>query len=498
MEKKYILALDQGTTSSKAIIFNKNAQIIDSESVEFRQIYPKPSWVEHSPEEIYDSIIKAINIVIKRKNIKYEEIDSIAITNQRETTILWDKTTGKPVANAIVWQCRRTAERCNEIKTTSYIDTIFDKTGLVVDPYFSATKIEYLLNNTPGLKEKAKNGKIAFGTVDSFLVYHLTGKKRHITDYSNASRTMLFNIHSLKWDDDLLDFFGIPKEILPEVISNSQIEIYADPSLFGGQKIPISGIVGDQQGALFGQCCFNDGDIKNTYGTGCFLLMNTGKIPKKSKNRLLTTIGWNIDGKTIYALEGAVFIAGAVIQWLRDGLQIINSSEETEKIAMNSKNDSLMFVPTFSGLGTPYWDPDVKGGIFGITRDTTRQDIIKAALEGIAFQAKDLLEAMKDDFGNKIGMFKVDGGASKNKFLMQFQADLIQENISMVKLAETTALGAAFLAGLATKFFPDLKYIENITKETIDYSPKMSKEVAEKLYRRWKIAVEAIRSFKEF
>jgi len=491
--KKYILALDQGTTSSRAILFNKNAEIIDQENIEFRQIYPKPGWVEHSPEEIYDTVIKAVTTIVNRKRIRYDEIDSIGITNQRETTILWDRKTGKPVHNAIVWQCRRTSERCEEIKKGGYDKTIFEKTGLIVDPYFSATKIEYLLNNIPDLKERAEKGEIAFGTVDSWLVYKLTGGKHHITDYSNASRTMLFNINNLKWDEDLLKFFGIPKKILPEVVSNSVQNIFTDKSIFG-VEIPIGGIIGDQQAALFGQRCFKEGDIKNTYGTGCFLLMNIGKTPRKSNNRLLSTIAWNINNETYYALEGAVFIAGAAVQWLRDSLQIINNSAETEKIALQNKKESLIFVPAFSGLGTPYWNPNVKGAIFGITRDTDRSDIIKAALEGIAFQTRDLFEALKSDFG-KISSFKADGGASKNAYLMQFQSDILQEVVKVVKLTETTALGSAYMAGLSTGFFPSLKYIENIEQEIIFYNPKISKEIAEEKYNRWKKAIKALIEF---
>ncbi len=491
--KKYILALDQGTTSSRAILFNKNAEIVDQENIEFRQIYPQPGWVEHSPEEIYDSIIKAVETIVNRKKIKYEEIDSIGITNQRETTILWDKKTGKPFHHAIVWQCRRTAERCLELKNQRYENIIFEKTGLIIDPYFSATKIEYLLNNIEGLRDKAKKGEVAFGTVDSWLVYNLTKGKYHITDYSNASRTMLFNINTLKWDQELLDLFNIPKEILPEVVNNCLKGIYTDKDIFG-VEIPIGGIIGDQQGALFGQRCFNEGDIKNTYGTGCFLLMNIGKTPKKSSNKLLTTIAWNIDGETYYAWEGAVFIGGAVVQWLRDSLQLINNTSESEKIALKNKKESLLFIPAFSGLGTPYWNPNVKGTILGITRDTDKSDIVKAALEGIAFQTKDLFEALKNDFG-KIHSFKADGGASKNKYLMQFQSDIIQEVVKVVKLTETTALGAAYLAGLSTGFFPSLKYIENIEQEIIFYNPKISKEIAEQKYLKWKNAIKALIEF---
>ncbi|MCG8571076.1 MAG: glycerol kinase GlpK [Spirochaetes bacterium] len=493
---KYILALDQGTTSSRAIIFNQEAKIVGQHNVEFPQIFPQPGWVEHNPLDINQSLMDSVYKVIKDQHINCDEIDSIGITNQRETAVLWDRKTGKPVHNAIVWQCRRTSGRCGEIKQSDFVDTIFNKTGLVVDPYFSATKIEYILKNNKDIYDKAKNGQIAFGTVDSWIIYNLTKGKYHVTDYSNAARTMLFNINTLQWDDEILEFFGIPKSILPEVVPNSFNEIKTESSLFEGCAIPITGIAGDQQSALFGQCCFNEGEIKNTYGTGCFLLMNVGKEPIYSKNKLLTTIGWNINGETFYALEGAVFIAGAVVQWLRDALKIISDSAETEAIAMNNSKESVMLVPAFSGLGSPHWDPEVRGAVFGLTRDSDRADFIKAALESIAFQSKDLLEAMKTDAGEKVEVFKADGGASKNKYLMQFQADILQEDIFAAKMAETTGLGAAYLAGLATGFFESQEALKKLNKEVIEFKPQISPDKAAEKYNKWKIAVEAAKKYK--
>jgi glycerol kinase len=490
--KKYILSVDQGTTSSRAILFDKKAEIISQKNIEFRQIYPKPGWVEHDPYDILDSVTRCIKSVIS--DIDCNEIDSIGITNQRETAVLWNKKTGVPVSNAIVWQCRRTSNRCRQIKESGFDSIIYEKTGLIVDPYFSATKIEYLLDNIPGIRSMAEKGEIAFGTIDSWLVYNLTGGKHHVTDFSNASRTMIFDIHKLEWDEELLGYFNIPRIILPEVISNSQDNILTDRNIFG-INIPIAGIAGDQQSSLFGQCCFNEGDIKNTYGTGCFLLMNTGKKAASSANKLLTTIAWNIGNETHYALEGAVFIAGAVIQWLRDSLKIIETSGESERMAAESENGNVVFVPSFSGLGTPYWDPDVRGAIFGLSRDTERKDITRAALEGIGFQAKDLIDSLKKDFGSA-GTVRVDGGASRNGFLMQFQADILQSDIHVASMAETTALGAAFFAGLATGFFADMKYIAGLSKESVVYKPAISREDADEKFRKWKLAVDAVRTFK--
>lgn len=492
---KYVLSIDQGTASSRAILFDKYGNVFGQYSKEFTQIYPKPGWVEHDPDEIYDSVIECIENVFKINNVSYSDIDSIGITNQRETTVLWDKKTGRPVHNAIVWQCRRTAARCNDIKKSIFNDILFDKTGLVVDPYFCATKIEYIFENNPDIYERALNDEIAFGTIDSWLIYKLSGFKHHVTDYSNASRTMLFNIHTLEWDKELLEFFKIPNSILPQVIPNSQKIVKSSPDVTDGVSVFISGIAGDQQAALFGQRCFEKGDIKNTYGTGCFLLMNTGDKPRKSRNNLLTTIAWNIDGRTTYAMEGAVFIAGAVVQWLRDGLSIISDTLETEKLVKEAKGDSVIMVPAFTGLGSPYWDPDVRGVIFGLTRDTGRAEIVKAALQSIAYQTSDLVSAMKNDFGGKINHFFADGGASANSFLMQFQSDILNININAVKMRETTALGAAFLAGLATGFYEDMEYLKSIKKDVDVYKPSLSKEESSSLISRWKKALDALIQF---
>jgi glycerol kinase len=492
--KKYILSLDQGTTSSRAILFDKNAEVVKQKNIEFKQIYPKPGWVEHDPFDILGTVMQTVKELLSETGISYDDIDSIGITNQRETTIVWDKKTGKPVYNAIVWQCRRTSDRCSKIKESGYDKTIFEKTGLVADPYFSATKIEYLLDSIDGLKAKAAKGEIAFGTVDSWLIYNLTGGKRHVTDYSNASRTMLFNIHTLKWDDELLSYFNIPRAMLPEVIPNSQKSFSTSKNFFGAE-IPITGIAGDQQSSLFGQCCFNEGDIKNTYGTGCFLLMNTGAKAMTSKNKMLSTIAWNIDGVTTYALEGAVFIAGAAVGWLRDTIRIIDTSAESEHLAYESTNDEIMFIPAFSGLGTPYWDPDVKGAIFGLTRDTDRKDIAKAALEGIAYQAKDLIDALEKDAGAIELRYNADGGATKNKYLMQFQSDIMQREIYVANMSETTSLGAAFLAGLATEFFPDMEYLIKLAAKKTVFKPKMTSGEAQSKMKKWKQAVAAVRLF---
>ncbi len=497
MSKDYVLAIDQGTTSSRAVIYNKNGQIIDKENIEFRQIYPHPGWVEHDPEDIFNSVMEAIKIVFLRNSIGWQNIDSIGITNQRETTIMWEKTTGKPIYNGICLQCRRTSDRCLQIKKSVYNDLIFDKTGLVVDPYFSATKAEWIINNVDGVRDSIKRNEICFGTVDSYIIYRLTSGTFHVTDYSNASRTMLFNIHTMDWDQELLTFFKIPRSILPTAVENTPDNIYTAPAVTGGVSVRIGGIIGDQQGALFGQRCFEEGDIKNTYGTGCFLLMNTGRKAMKSSNKLLTTVAWKINGTVTYALEGAVFIGGAVVQWLRDGISIIEKSSDTEKTAYSTNNDSVIFIPAFSGLGTPYWDPEVRGAILGLTRDTGRAEIVKAALESIAYQTVDLVSAMKQDIGGAVGHFNTDGGASVNKYLMQFQADLLQEKLSVMTMNETTSLGAAYLAGLSTGFY-SMESIMNFKSDSINYIPSITSEKARFLYSRWEKAVSAVREFKIF
>ncbi|CUN53341.1 Glycerol kinase [Sarcina ventriculi] len=454
--KKYIVALDQGTTSSRAIIFDKEQNIIGMSQKEFTQIYPKEGWVEHDPMEIWATEYSVLQEVLAKSNITQEDIAAIGITNQRETTIVWDKNTGKPVYNAIVWQCRRTAHICNELKKQGLEQYIKDTTGLVIDAYFSATKIKWILDNVEGAREKANRGELLFGTVDSWLVWKLTNGKVHITDYTNASRTMLYNIKELKWDEKMLEILDIPKSMLPEVRNSSEVYGYANLGVKGGVRVPIAGIAGDQQAALFGQAAFNKGDVKNTYGTGCFLLMNTGEKMVKSKNGLVTTIAIGMDNKVQYALEGSVFVGGAVVQWLRDELEMISDSSDTDYFATKVEdNGGVYVVPAFVGLGAPYWDMYARGTIVGLTRGTNKNHIIRAALESIAYQTKDVLDAMVDEVKEDIKCIKVDGGASKNKFLMQFQSDIVGKKVIRPIITETTALGAAYLAGLAVGFWKD-------------------------------------------
>src|SRR5436190_2864321 len=444
---KYILALDQGTTSSRAIVFDHNGSVVSVAQQEFRQIFPQPGWVEHDANEIWATQRNVAAQALNKVRLTANDVAAIGITNQRETTLVWDRTTGKPICNAIVWQDRRTAGVCDRLKARGLAKMIRRKTGLVVDAYFSGTKLQWILNNVPGAKAKARAGQLAFGTIDSWLVWNLTGGRQHVTDPSNASRTMLFNIHTGEWDDELLKLFGVPRSVLPEVRSSS--EVYGETTLFGG-RIPIAGIAGDQQAALFGQACTEPGMVKNTYGTGCFMLMNTGTKPIASKNNLLTTVAWRIGNRTEYALEGSIFIAGAVVQWVRDGLGIIRSSADVEALAARVPDTGgVYFVPAFAGLGAPHWDQYARGIIAGITRGTTAGHIARAALEGIAYQVADVLKAMEADSGLSIPELRVDGGAAANNLLMQFQADILNVPIVRPKLLETTALGAAYLAGLA-------------------------------------------------
>ena len=460
MNKKYILSIDAGTTSSRAIIFDKNANIINIAQYEFNQFFPKEGWVEHDAIEIWNTQLKAINDVIKDSRIKADEIDSIGITNQRETTVIWDKQTGKPVYNAIVWQDRRTAKFCDELKENNKTELIQNKTGLVIDAYFSGTKIKWVLDNNLDLRSRALNNELLFGTIDTWLIWNLTKGKSHITDPSNASRTLLYNVKDDNWDQELLDLFKIPRNILPSVVDSSSVSAYIDESIIGS-KIPISGIAGDQQAALFGQLCIEEGDIKNTYGTGCFCMMNTGSNFVKSKNKMLSTIAWRINGKLTYALEGSVFVAGALIQWLRDKLGIIKSSPEVEQLANTvSDNGGLTFIPALSGLAAPYWDPYVQGTIFGITRGTENGHIARAALESIALRTRDIIVEMEKDAGIQFTDLKVDGGASNNNLLMQIQANLLNTSVIRPKTTETTALGVAFLAGLATGFWKDIESLK--------------------------------------
>lgn len=487
---KYIMALDQGTTSSRAIIFDHSGNIVASLNKEFTQIYPNPGWVEHDPMEILDSQIEVAKAVLEKTGIKAEEIAAIGITNQRETTVVWDKNTGKPVYNAIVWQCRRTAPICDEIKSNGFDKEILKKTGLVVDAYFSGTKIKWILDNVEGAREKAENGDLYFGNIDSWLIWNLTGGKAHVTDYSNASRTMIFNIYELKWDKDILEYLGIPESMLPDVKPSSYVYGYTDKSIFG-VEIPIAGCAGDQQAALFGQTCYDKGMAKNTYGTGCFMLMNTGEKAVPSKNGLLTTIAWGIDDKVEYALEGSIFIAGAAIQWLRDELKIIENSPQSEEYAQRvSDTNGVYVVPAFVGLGAPYWDMYARGAILGLTRGVKREHIIRATLESLAYQTRDVLEAMQDDSGIKLSALKVDGGASANNFLMQFQADILGVPVDRPTVIETTALGASYLAGIATGFWSGREEVAKNWGVDRHFEPNMDVATREKLYSGWKKAVE--------
>jgi glycerol kinase len=496
MKKEYIMALDQGTTSSRAVVFDRQGKIVSMAAKEFRQIYPRPGWVEHDPSEIWDSQMEAARQALDSVNLSPRGIAAIGVTNQRETTLIWDRESGRPVYNAIVWQCRRTAPSCSEIKKTKFAQKIRSKTGLVIDAYFSATKIQWILDHRKTIRRAAERGELAFGTVDSWLVYNLTGKKLHITDYSNASRTMLYNIHDLSWDGKILEYFHIPEQILPAVKASSEIYGSTSPGSFLGLEIPVAGIVGDQQGALFGQTCFRKGLSKNTYGTGCFLLMNIGRKPVLSRKNLLTTIAWGIGRKIEYALEGSVFIAGAVVQWLRDELRMIQQASESERLASSiQSNDGVYFVPAFVGLGAPYWDMYARGAILGITRGTTPAHIARAALESIAYQTRDVLECMEEDSGMGLKELRVDGGAAANEFLMQFQADILGVPIVIQATTETTALGAAYLAGLAVGFWKDQQQIAANYRVKRKFIPRMSSKQRESLYRKWKMAVERARGW---
>ena len=486
---QYILALDQGTSSSRAIVFDRKGTPVAVSHKEFTQYFPQPGWVEHNPMEIWSSQAAVIAEAISSIGINGKNLAAIGITNQRETTIVWDARTGAPVYNAIVWQDRRTSEYCDSLKDQGLTDFIRSKTGLIIDAYFSATKIRWILENVPGARSRAEAGELRFGTVDSWLVWMLTGGDVHVTDVSNASRTMLFNIHSLKWDEELLDLFGIPSSMMPQVKSSSEIYGHTRTTLFA-HKVPVAGIAGDQQAALFGQMCIEPGSVKNTYGTGCFLLMNSGTKPILSKNSLLTTIAWKIGDTVNYALEGSIFVAGSVVQWLRDGLGIINSSSEVEALAASvPDNGGVYFVPALTGLGAPYWDQYAKGCISGLTRGTTAAHIARAALEGIAFQTMDIVEAMKRDAGVDLKELKVDGGASRNNLLMQFQANVLSTNVIRPKVTETTALGAAYLAGLAVGYWESIEAVKQQWQEDVLFSPTISVDEAAALREGWKEAV---------
>jgi glycerol kinase len=494
--KKFILALDQGTTSSRAIVFDHNGKPAATAQKEFTQHYPKPGWVEHNADEIWSSQLGVANEAIAAAGLKSTDIAAIGITNQRETTIVWDRKTGKPVHNAIVWQDRRTADFCDNLKKEIFATKIPEKTGLIIDAYFSATKIRWILDNVSNAREKAQKGDLAFGTVDSWLIWNLTRGKVHVTDVTNASRTMLYNIHTLQWDEELLKIFDIPASILPEVKSSS--EPYGNTDGCFSSSIPVAGIAGDQQAALFGQMCVEPGMVKNTYGTGCFMVMNIGTRPIESKSKLLTTIAWKVGNKTEYALEGSIFIAGAVVQWLRDSLGIIKNSSDVEKLAAKVKSsEGVYFVPAFAGLGAPYWNQHARGTITGLTRGSTAAHIARAALDSIAYQTLEVLQAMKNDSGINIRELRVDGGATVNNNLMQFQADLLQVNVVRPKITETTALGAAYLAGLAVNYWNDLKEIREQWQVDRVFKPSIPGYETLSLVKGWKQAINAAISWSE-
>ena len=487
--EKYILALDQGTSSSRAIVFDGHGQAKAVSQKEFTQIFPKPGWVEHNPMEIWSSQASVIAEAITSIDINGLDIAAIGITNQRETTIVWDAETGEPVYNAIVWQDRRTSEFCDKLKKDGHTDLIRNKTGLIIDAYFSATKIHWILENVPGARRKAEEGRLRFGTVDTWLIWMLTRGEIHVTDVSNASRTMLFNIHTLEWDKELLTLFNIPESMMPQVKSSSEVYGYTKTTLFA-HEVPIAGIAGDQQAALFGQMCTEPGSVKNTYGTGCFLLMNSGERPIMSSNNLLTTVAWKIGDKVNYALEGSIFVAGSVVQWLRDGLGIIKSSSEVEELAASvPDNGGVYFVPALTGLGAPHWDQYAKGSIYGISRGTTAAHIARAALEGIAFQTMDIVNAMQKDADITLKELKVDGGASRNNLLMQFQADILGTSVIRPTVTETTALGAAYLAGLAVGYWESLDHIKSQWGVDTEFTPSAAEEDVDALKKGWADAI---------
>lgn len=495
--EKYILSIDQGTTSSRAILFNKEGEIKGVSQREFKQHFPHPGWVEHDANEIWTSVLSVMAELLNENNINTNQIEGIGITNQRETTVVWDKNTGRPIYHAIVWQSRQTQDICTDLKEQGYEETFREKTGLLLDPYFAGTKVKWILDHVEGAREKAENGDLLFGTIDSWLVWKLSGRTAHITDYTNASRTLMFNIYDLKWDDELLELLDIPKQMLPEVKESSEIYGKTIDYHFFGQEVPIAGIAGDQQAALFGQACFDRGDVKNTYGTGGFMLMNTGEEAVKSESGLLTTIAYGLDGKVNYALEGSIFVSGSAIQWLRDGLRMINSAPQTENNASRvDSTEGVYMVPAFVGLGTPYWDSEARGAIFGLSRGTEKEHFIRATLESLCYQTRDVMEAMSKDSGIEVQNLRVDGGAVKNNFIMQFQADIVNSSVERPEIQETTALGAAYLAGLAVGFWDDKEDIRERWKLQTEFKPEMDEEQRHKLYSGWKKAVKATQVFK--
>ena len=491
--EQYILAIDQGTTSSRALLFDRSNHVVSSAQKEFTQIFPHPGWVEHDAMEIWFSVLGVMEICVRDAGISVDQIAGIGITNQRETTVVWDKETGLPVYNAIVWQSRQTAEICDQLKAEGLTDTFVSKTGLMIDPYFAGTKIRWILDHIENGQERAEQGELLAGTIDCWLIYCLSGGRTHATDCTNASRTLLYNIYEQKWDEELCRILNIPMGILPEVKDSSGIFAYTEPDRVFGIHAPVCGAAGDQQAALFGQNCFRAGDVKNTYGTGCFLLMNTGETPMRSRNGLVTTIAWGIGGKINYALEGSVFVAGSALQWLRDQLRFFRNAADSEQMALESSSDIIM-VPAFVGLGAPYWDDKCRGALFGLTRGTTIEDITKAALDSLAYQTKDVLSAMEQDTGKTIHSLRVDGGASANNYLMHFQSDLLQCTVARPENLETTAMGAAHLAGLAVGFWT-MEDLERFAAGDTQFTPSMDNDEAARLYARWQKAVKAARVF---
>ncbi|MGO1057828.1 glycerol kinase GlpK [Planococcus sp. FY231025] len=497
MAKDYILSIDQGTTSSRAILFNHAGEIVATGQREFEQFFPNPGWVEHDANEIWTSVLACIAEVLRLSDINPDQVAGIGITNQRETTVVWDRNTGRPVYKAIVWQSRQTDGICRELKEQGLDATFRDKTGLLIDAYFSGTKVKWILDNVPGAREKAENGDLMFGTIDTWLIYKLSGGKRHVTDYSNASRTLMYNIYDLQWDEELLDILTVPKSMLPEVRPSSEIYANTADYHFFGYEVPIAGAAGDQQAALFGQACFEKGMAKNTYGTGCFMLMNTGEQGMKSEHGLLTTLAWGVDGKVEYALEGSIFVAGSAIQWLRDGLGILQKASDCEGLAGQVEtSEGVYMVPAFVGLGTPYWDTDARGAIFGLTRGTTKAHLVRATLEALAYQTKDVVDVMTQDAGLQMKTLRVDGGGVANDLLMQFQSDMLGVPVERPMVPETTALGAAYLAGLAVGFWKDKEEIAKQWKVDAVFEPTMDQAVRDELYSGWQTAVAATRKFK--
>ena len=490
MGQKYVMALDAGTTSNRAIIFDVDSKIVGVAQKEFTQHFPQPGWVEHDAEEIWSSMHEVMREALEQSGLVASDIAAIGITNQRETAVIWDRTTGRPIYNAIVWQSRQTADICEDLKRQGLVDEFKEKTGLVIDAYFSGTKVKWILDHVEGARARAENGELAFGTIDTWLLWKLTGGKEHKTDYSNASRTLMFNIKTLEWDEALLKHLTVPKSLLPEVRPSSEVYGHTIPSIIGA-SVPVAGMAGDQQSALFGQNCFSPGEAKNTYGTGCFLLMNTGEDLCMSKNGLVTTIAWGLDGKVEYALEGSIFVGGSAIQWLRDGLRLVDSAPDSEWVAKKVKDaGGVYMVPAFVGLGAPYWDMNARGMIIGLTRGTTKAHIVRATLDSLAYQTRDVLGAMEADSGNRLAALKVDGGAVANNLLMQFQADLLGVPVDRPQITETTALGAAYLAGLATGVWASKEELKKSWQLDTRFTPALDKQDADKLYKGWKKAVK--------